>query len=100
MQNRILFSVLFLITISQISMNVIVPILPVLVQEFNSSIGALQAGISVYAVFFGISSLFYGPLSDYFGRKPIISFGIAIHLIGTIIALFSFNLPSFLIGRF
>jgi MFS transporter, DHA1 family, 2-module integral membrane pump EmrD len=98
-KHLIYISVLFLVTIAQISLNIVVPILPVLVDKFHTSVGAMQSSISIYILSFGLSSLFYGPFSDFLGRKPIILFGISIHLVGTIIAAISFNLSFFLLGR-
>ena len=53
-------------------------------------------------VFIGMSAglLFYGPLSDAFGRKPILYIGVAIFLIGDLISIMASDLTIMLVGRF
>lgn len=56
----------------------------------------------VSMIFAGMSAglIFYGPLSDAFGRKPIFCLGISIFVVGTLIALFAHSYTVFLSGRF
>jgi len=56
----------------------------------------------ISTVFFGMSAgiLFYGPLSDAYGRKPILYIGVTLVLIGDIISILSTDLTIMLVGRF
>ncbi|MDG1997097.1 MAG: MFS transporter, partial [Emcibacteraceae bacterium] len=56
----------------------------------------------ISTVFIGMSAglLFYGPLSDAYGRKPILYIGVVLVLIGDIISIFSTDLTIMLVGRF
>lgn len=56
----------------------------------------------ISAVFFGMSAglMFYGPLSDAYGRKPILYIGVAIFLIGDLISIISNDLTIMICGRF
>lgn len=47
----------------------------------------------------GVGQLFFGPLSDSLGRKPIVYFGFTIFLVASIICLFAPNLEIMLVGR-
>ena len=53
-------------------------------------------------LFLGIAfgQLFYGPISDSYGRKPSIYIGFGIFIFGTLISLFSSTLYLMLVGRF
>lgn len=53
-------------------------------------------------VFFGMSAglLFYGPLSDAYGRKPILYIGVGLFLIGDLVSIVSSDLTIMLVGRF
>ncbi|MCC3862251.1 multidrug effflux MFS transporter [Pseudemcibacter aquimaris] len=53
-------------------------------------------------VFFGMSAglLFYGPLSDAYGRKPILYIGVTLFLIGDVISIMASDLTIMLVGRF
>ena len=59
----------------------------------------MQVSLACYLLALGISGLIYGPLSDYFGRKPILYLGYSIFLVGTILVICSFDIEIFLIGR-
>lgn len=47
----------------------------------------------------GVGQLFFGPLSDSLGRKPIVYFGFIIFLIASVICLLAPNLEIMLVGR-
>ncbi|MEX0275417.1 MAG: multidrug effflux MFS transporter [Flavobacteriaceae bacterium] len=47
----------------------------------------------------GVGQLFFGPLSDSFGRKPIVYLGFAVFLVGSIISIFSKSLEVMVVGR-
>ena len=49
--------------------------------EDSSAPGQL---ITVYFIGLAIAQLFFGPLSDWYGRKPIIYIGISIYILGSI----------------
>ena len=72
--------------IGPMAMQLLVPSIPAIATHFDVSIGLASLNFSVSAVTLGISSLFFGPLSDRFGRRPVLLSGIAIFVVGTIIA--------------
>ncbi len=45
--------------------------------------------ITAFAISFGLSQLLFGPLSDVYGRKPIIYFGLAVFALASLLAAFS-----------
>ncbi|SDQ60270.1 multidrug effflux MFS transporter [Flagellimonas zhangzhouensis] len=47
----------------------------------------------------GVGQLFFGPISDSFGRKPVVYVGFSIFLIASVICLFAPNLEIMVIGR-
>src|SRR5699024_5333213 len=63
-----------------LSIDMYLPSMPAIAREFHVSDGAVQLTISNYLIGFGLGQLFYGPLSDSFGRKPIILFGLILFL--------------------
>jgi MFS transporter, DHA1 family, multidrug resistance protein len=53
-----------------------------------------------FLVGFSISQLFYGPLSDYYGRKPILLIGFCLYILSTGLCMFSPSVRVLLILRF
>jgi MFS transporter, DHA1 family, multidrug resistance protein len=59
-----------------------------------------QLIIIVFMASFSVMDLVYGPLSDRFGRKPILLAGLLIYALGTLLGALSTNLPMLLAARF
>lgn len=59
----------------------------------------MQQSVSIFLLGMGLSLLFYGPLSDKYGRKPIVIIGLAIAAIASFIAVFTTDINSFLLTR-
>lgn len=55
---------------------------------------------SAYLLGLAFGQLAYGPLFDYFGRKPVLLVGLCIYLLGNIIIVTSVNFNIMLLGRF
>jgi len=87
------------VTVSQFSVILFTPSLPNLVSDFNTSTGMIQFTIAIFLLMFGVSCLFYGPLSDHYGRRNLIVFALFFMLLGTAIILLSTTIWGFFIGR-
>ncbi|MHA1537371.1 MAG: multidrug effflux MFS transporter [Alphaproteobacteria bacterium] len=78
-----LFVLVALTALGPISMQIFLPALPAIRNEFAVSGAAAQASLSVSMLAIALSTLVYGPLSDRFGRRPIIIFGLSVYLVGS-----------------
>ncbi|MEB0138073.1 MULTISPECIES: MFS transporter [unclassified Undibacterium] len=58
---------------SGISLRVMDPLLPLLVREFGITLGTAAQAITVFAIAYGVSQLFFGPLGDRFGKYLVIA---------------------------
>src|SRR3569833_3297734 len=58
--------------IAPISLYILVPALPVLATNFGSDISIAQMTVSLYMIGITQSQLIMGPLSDRFGRRPVL----------------------------
>jgi DHA1 family bicyclomycin/chloramphenicol resistance-like MFS transporter len=76
-----------------------VPSIPAIAVEFDVPIGVAQISFSASLVALAISTLFYGPLSDRYGRLPMLYVGLAVFLVGTTISLFSTDVTILIVGR-
>lgn len=83
-----------LAAVAAMSIDIILPALPAIGSAFGvADQNDRQLVILVFTITFGLSQLFYGPLSDRFGRKPLIAVGLGLYLAGSVAAMFvtSFN---------
>jgi DHA1 family bicyclomycin/chloramphenicol resistance-like MFS transporter len=75
------------------------PSLPAIAHGLGISYGQAQLSMSVYLAGFALSQILWGPLSDRFGRRPMILIAIATFLGGSLICAFSTDLTMLLLGR-
>jgi DHA1 family bicyclomycin/chloramphenicol resistance-like MFS transporter len=80
-------------------LHMLVPALPRAGVEFSASAGAMQLNVSAYVVGMSLGQLFYGPLSDAYGRRRVLLAGIALSLAGSAIALMARQLEILLLAR-
>lgn len=81
------------------AMQVFLPSLPGLVDEFSTSQAAVQLTISLYVGAFAFAQLGYGPLSDRFGRRRVILVGLVIYIIAPVICATAENIETLAVGR-
>jgi DHA1 family bicyclomycin/chloramphenicol resistance-like MFS transporter len=75
------------------------PSLPSIAQGLGVSYGQAQLSMTVYLAGFALSQIFYGPLSDRFGRRPVILVAVSTFLVGSLLCAFSTDLTLMLFGR-
>jgi predicted MFS family arabinose efflux permease len=84
---------------SMASMRICDPMLVVLSEEFQVSTGDASAVVSVYAVVYGLSQLFFGPLGDRFGKLRVVSLAVLACAVFSAITALSVSLPMLVIMR-
>lgn len=67
-----------LATIGPLGIDMYLPSIPAMAQSLGSSEGAIQLSLMTFFVGLMLGQLLYGPLSDKFGRKPLIFIGLSI----------------------
>lgn len=85
----------FIIVIDTTIMNVSIT---ALVQDLNTTVGGIQAAISLYALVMASVMLIGGKLADIVGKKRIFVIGLAIFGVGTTTASFSQSLTMLIVG--
>ena len=73
-----------LLGIQPVTTDLYLPALPSITQGFGASMPQAQLTLTAMLLAFGASQLVWGPLSDRFGRRPILLIGMAIYVVASI----------------
>jgi DHA1 family bicyclomycin/chloramphenicol resistance-like MFS transporter len=82
-----------------LSIDAYLPALPAIAHDYGVSSAAVQQTLTVYIFCFGFMMLFYGMLSDSFGRRPVILFSLTGYLFSSAGAAWSPSLGWLLFFR-
>jgi DHA1 family bicyclomycin/chloramphenicol resistance-like MFS transporter len=85
--------------IGPVALNVYLPVLPQVQTGLGVSVAQASVTVTAPLIAFAIGLLFYGPLSDRVGRRPVILFGIGVCLVGSTIAMLAPNVATLTAGR-
>jgi DHA1 family bicyclomycin/chloramphenicol resistance-like MFS transporter len=66
-------------------MHVIIPALPATARALNMSISTTQLTITLYLIGLAFGQLFYGPVSDRFGRRPVLLVGLTLFTLASVV---------------
>lgn len=77
----------------------IFPAFGVIQRDFEITAAAMQQSISVYLLAYALASILHGPLSDAYGRKPVLLTGIAVFLLASVGCALSSGLSELLAWR-
>ncbi len=83
-----------------ISIDMYLPSLPTIAQAFAIGTGAAQTTLTSFMFGFSIGMLLYGPLSDTYGRRPVLLGGIIMYALASIACTLSFSIGALVTFRF
>lgn len=72
------------------------PSLPEMTRYFDCSISVVQLGLTMGMIGLGIGQLILGPVSDKYGRKPVLLIAMVVFIIGAVASVFSPTIHFFL----
>ncbi|MEJ0097497.1 MAG: multidrug effflux MFS transporter [Bauldia sp.] len=73
-----------LTAVGPFAIDMYLPALPAIAADFHVSAAATQGSLLAFFLAIGLGQIIYGPISDSFGRKSPLYFGIALYVVGTI----------------
>lgn len=85
--------------ISAMSMNIFLPSLPGMAAYFQADYALVQLSVSGYLAVTAGMQLIMGPLSDRYGRRPVIIGSISVFLAATVACIFAPDIETFLMFR-
>jgi DHA1 family bicyclomycin/chloramphenicol resistance-like MFS transporter len=101
----IIKSRLFLVTLvaatalGPLAMQIFLPSLPLIQSDLGVSAATAQLVLSLSMVAISFSLLVYGPLSDRFGRRPLLILGLVLFLVGSLVGALAPNITTLVVGR-
>ncbi|WP_291992907.1 multidrug effflux MFS transporter [Candidatus Accumulibacter sp. ACC003] len=89
-----------LVALGPLSTDLYLPALPTLARVFASDAAGVQLTLSVFLAGFACGQIFYGPLSDRFGRRPLMLGGLAIYGLATVACVLANSIETLIAARF
>ena len=78
------FALALLMGLQPISTDVYLPALPLLTRELAAPMSSVQLTMSALILAFGIGQLFWGPVADRVGRRPVLLAGLALYTLASL----------------
>lgn len=89
----------FLSAFIPLSTDLYLPALPRMVENLNAAPSLINLTLILFFIFYAAGSLFWGPLSDKYGRKPILLIGLIIFTVTSVLCAFSENVYQLIAYR-
>ena len=88
-----------LLGLQPVTTDLYLPALPVLTQGFGASMVQAQLTLTALLLAFGISQLVWGPLSDKWGRRPVLLGGVGVYTASAIACILAPDIETLIVGR-
>jgi DHA1 family bicyclomycin/chloramphenicol resistance-like MFS transporter len=89
-----------LVAFGPLSTDVYLPALPAIGTHFAADPAQVQLTLSVFLVGFAISMLAYGPLSDRFGRRPVLLGALGLYTLASVACMLAPSIEALIVARF
>ena len=89
-----------LTALGPLSNDLFVPSLPLVAAGLEAGGGPVQLTLSTLLLGLSLGALIYGPLSDQYGRKPVLAAGLAVYVFAAVMAALAQSLATLVLWRF
>ena len=92
--------VAMLMALNALAIDSMLPALPAIGEALNiADANQRQWVVTAYLLGFGVTQIIYGPLSDRFGRRPVLFVGVAIYVVFSLASAFAWSFESLMAAR-
>lgn len=98
-QKLIVLILALLLGLQPVTTDLYLPALPAITQGFGAGMGQAQLTLTALLLAFGLSQLVWGPLSDRWGRRPILLWGMGSYTLASVACAFAPNMAWLIAGR-
>jgi DHA1 family bicyclomycin/chloramphenicol resistance-like MFS transporter len=95
----IVMTLALLLGLQPITTDLYLPSLPALTLELRASMSQAQLTLTALMLAFGVSQLFWGPLSDRYGRRPVLLLGMLTYVLASVSSAFSSTMNMLIVWR-
>ena len=82
-----------------LALNMILPSMPALAADFGVGYGTAQLTLTLYLVAIALGQLLWGPVSDRYGRRPMLLLGMGVYTLGGALAWLATSIEILLFAR-
>ena len=94
-----LFLLIAITALAPVSLQIFIPALPAIQTSFGTETGTTQLVLSLSIFANAIATLVYGPLSDRFGRRPVVLVGLVLFLLGSVLSTIAPSITFLILAR-
>jgi DHA1 family bicyclomycin/chloramphenicol resistance-like MFS transporter len=96
---RLLPLLMAMTAIGPATLNIVVPALPGMITRLNTDAATVQLTLSLYLLSLACAQLMLGPLSDRFGRRPVVLAGLALSVLASLAAMAASSIGMLIAAR-
>ena len=90
----------FLTALGPLSTDMYLPSLPAIARDLGATAAQTQLTLSAFLFGFAVGQLFYGPIADKIGRRPVLLFGLGLFLAATLACTLAPGIGTLTAARF
>ena len=85
---------------ASLSIDITLPAMPTMAADLLASETSVQSSISIFSLGLFLGMMLYGPLSDKYGRRPLMLGGIGLYILSTLVCVFADSVTNLVFWRF
>ena len=87
-------------SLNPVAIDIFLPAMPAIALSMAVEPGIVGMSIGIFTIGTAIGQIMFGPISDRFGRKPVVIFGLLLYIVAAIVAPYSSNIEILSSVRF